>query len=80
MYMQFSIGSQKLVDNSLLWNWLNGTQYHTDKEKADAWARLEASLTADNARALVISQLHSRVKALFMLLHDVELVIWKSDA
>ena len=74
MYMQFSIGKQKILDDFLLRIWLNGTQYHTDKEKANAWHMLEASLTPDNARAIVISQLHSRVKALFALLHDVKLI------
>jgi hypothetical protein len=74
MYMQFSVNNQKLLDDFLLRVWLNGTQYHTDQEKAEAWSKLEAALTAENARAIVISQLHSRVKALFMLLHDVELI------
>lgn len=80
MYMQLSVNNQKLLDDFLLRVWLNGTQYHTDQEKAEAWAKLEATLTAENARAIVISQLHSRVKALFMLLRDVEMVIGPIDA
>jgi len=75
MYMQFSVGNQKLLDQFLLHVWLNGTQYHTDKEKADAWADVEKAVTPENARAIIISQLHSRVKALFMLLSEVELIL-----
>ncbi len=75
MYMQLAFNEQKLLDDFLLHIWLNGTQYHTDQEKAEVWTKLETGLTSENARAIVISQLHSRVRALFMLLHDVELVI-----
>lgn len=80
MYMQFSLNDQKLLDDFLLRIWLNGTQYHTDQEKAEVWSKLEAGLTTETARAIVISQLHSRVKALFMLLHDVKLVIGTNTA
>ncbi len=73
LYMQVSVGGQKLLDQSMLHTWLNGTQYHTDAEKAADWKKLEASLTTENARAIVISQLHSRVKALFILEHEVGL-------
>ncbi len=78
-YMQISVGGQPLFDGSLLRMWLNGTQYHTDEEKAAAWAELEGSLEAENARALVMNQLHSRVKALFLLEHVVNLVISKQS-
>lgn len=74
-YMQVSVGGQPLFDGSLLRMWLNGTQYHTDEEKAAAWAGLEGSLQSENARALVMNQLHSRVKALFLLEHIVSLVL-----
>jgi len=80
MYMQFSIGDQKLLDQFLLHVWLNGTQYHTDEEKAAAWSHVERAVTPENARAIVISQLHSRVKALFMLLSEVELIVGDDDA
>lgn len=75
MYMQVSVGGQPLFDDSLLKTWLNGTQYHTDAEKALAWSKLESSLTAPNARAIAITQLQSRVKALFLLEHEVSLVL-----
>lgn len=75
MYMQFTFNDLKLLDNFLLRIWLNGTQYHTDQEKAEVWAKLETGLTTENARAIVISQLHSRVKGLFILLRDVDLII-----
>lgn len=76
-YMQISVGEQPLFDGSLLRMWLNGTQYHTDEEKALAWSKLEGSLTTENARALVMNQLHSRVKALFLLEHVAQLVLSK---
>ena len=75
MYMQVSVGGQPLLDESLLKIWLNGTQYHTDAEKALAWSKLEASLTTSNARAIVITQLNSRVKALLLLEHEVGLIL-----
>ena len=78
-YMQISVGGQPLFDGSLLRMWLNGTQYHTDKEKAAAWSKLEGSLETENARALVMNQLHSRVKALFLLEHVVNLVLSKYE-
>jgi hypothetical protein len=80
MYMQFSVNNQKLLDDFLLRIWLNGTQYHTDQDKAEAWAKFEEAVTPENARAILISQLHSRVKSLFLLLHDVELVVGENDA
>ncbi len=76
-YMQISIDGQPLFDGSLLRMWLNGTQYHTDAEKAAAWKELEGSLKTENARALVMNQLHSRVKALFLLEHIVGLILEK---
>jgi hypothetical protein len=76
-YMQITIGDQHLFDSSLLRIWLNGTQYHSDEAKAAAWAELESRIRSDNARALVMNQLHGRVKALFMLEHVVHLIMSK---
>ena len=76
-YMQVSVGGQPLFDGSLLRMWLNGTQYHTDAEKAEAWAKLEGTLNTENARALVMNQLHGRVKALFLLEQVAHLVLTK---
>ncbi|OIO67880.1 MAG: hypothetical protein AUJ57_10595 [Zetaproteobacteria bacterium CG1_02_53_45] len=56
---------------------LNGTQYHTDTEKALAWKKFENILGSDNAKALVMNQLHSKVKALLLLEHLVSLVLKK---
>lgn len=78
LYMQVRVGGQKLLHNSILKLWLNGTQYHSDQEKADAWAKLEKSLTENNARALAIELVHSRVKALLLLDHVVHLVLSKA--
>ncbi len=66
-YMQVSIGEQPLFDSSLLRTWLNGTQYHTEEEKAAAWREIEADLTTENARAIIINQLSDRVFALVLL-------------
>lgn len=74
MFMQISIGEQKLLDNSLLQIWLNGTQYHADVKKNTAWKKLELALTTENARAIVITQLHSKIKALALLEYDVKLI------
>ena len=79
-YMQISVGEQKLLHNSILRLWLNGTQYHSDQEKQEAWNKLEKSLTEDNARALAIELVHSRVKALLLLDHLVGLVVSKNGA
>jgi hypothetical protein len=74
MFMQISIGEQKLLDNSLLQIWLNGTQYHADVKKNASWKKLELALTTENARAIVITQLHSKIKALALLEYDVKLI------
>lgn len=78
-FMQISVGGQKLLHNSILRLWLNGTQYHSDQEKQDAWKKIENSLTEDNARALAIELVHSRVKALLLLDHMVGLLLSKHD-
>ena len=64
LYLQISVGRQKLFAESLLHTWLNGTQYHTDSAKAESWSKLEGSLGEPNAKAVVLSQLHSKVMAL----------------
>ena len=74
-YMQITVGGQPLFDNSLLNMWLNGTQYHTDEDKAAAWSELEATLNTENARALVMTQIHDRVTALFELERLVQYVL-----
>jgi len=80
--MQVRVDGQHLFHSSILRLWLNGTQYHTDQEKAEAWRRLEESLTESNARALAIELVHSRVKfkSLLLLDHVVQFVLSKRDA
>ncbi len=78
MYMQFYVGEQPLFDGGLIRDWLNGTQYHTDVERASNWQAIEESLSSENARALLIAQLRSRVNALLMLNYISELVITAS--
>jgi hypothetical protein len=79
-YMQISVNGQKLLHNSILRLWLNGTQYHSDHEKKKAWKKLEQSLSEDNARALAMELVHSRVKALLLLNQLVDLVLSKHEA
>lgn len=74
-YMQITIDAQRLFHETVLRNWLNGVQYHTDEEKAEAWHRLEQALTAPNARALVMDLLYGRVKALMCLEGVVNLLL-----
>lgn len=80
LYMQIAIDGKPLLHQSMLHTWLNGTQYHTDAEKASAWEQLERSLEAENARALVLSQLHSKVKAIFHMRYLVSLALKDGNA
>jgi hypothetical protein len=74
-YMQLYLNGESVLHKSLLDVWLNGTQYHTDQEKAEQWHHLQKGLREENARALVITQIHSRVKALFLLADLVHLIV-----
>ncbi len=64
LFFQIKIADRPLFDESLLRTWLNGTQYHTDANKAADWAALEATLGEPNAQAVVMSQLHAKVVAI----------------
>lgn len=74
-YMQIQIGEQKLFDETLLRLWLNGTQYHTDLEKAAAWRDFERSLTNDSARVLLMNQLRDKVNGLMLIAQIVRAVL-----
>lgn len=80
LYMQISLNDQPLLADSTLKLWLNGEQYHTDEEKAVTWKKIEEALTIENTRALVITQLQAKVKALFNLQYIATLVLEKADA
>jgi hypothetical protein len=80
LYMQISLNDQPLLADSTLKLWLNGEQYHTDEEKAVTWKEIEDALTIENTRALVITQLQAKVKALFNLQYIATLVLEKADA
>jgi hypothetical protein len=77
LYMQISLNDRSLFNDSTLKLWLNGKQYHTDEENAETWGGIESALNTENTRAFVISQLHSKVKALFNLQHTSKLVLGK---
>ena len=79
LYMQIFVNSQKLFAESLLYTWLNGTQYHTEDEKAQAWSKLEAALGEPNARAVVLTQLHGKVMALLNVAYLANQVLVSPD-
>lgn len=74
-FMQIQIGEQRLFDETLLRLWLNGTQYHTDLEKAAAWRDFERSLTDDSVRVLVMNQLRDKVNGLMLIAQIVRAVL-----
>ncbi len=79
MYMQISLNNQPLFDESLLNIWLNGSQYHTDADKANSWQTIEKALTTENARALVMNQLQSKLKALIIIENLINIVIKQNE-
>jgi hypothetical protein len=79
LYMQITVDTRKLFSESLLNTWLNGTQYHTNDSEAQAWSKLETSLGQANARPLVLSQLHSKVKALMNIDYIAQKVLGAPD-
>ena len=80
LYMQISLNDQPLLDDATLKLWLYGEQYHTDEEKAATWKEIEKALTVENTRALVITQLQAKVKALFNVQYIANLILGKADA
>lgn len=80
LFLQIQVGDHPLLEDSTLRLWLNGEQYHTDEKKAAAWREIEAALTVENARALVITQLQAKVKALVDIRFIATLVLGKADA
>ena len=75
LYMKMTVSGQSIYDESFLNLWLNGVEYHNDADKEGAWERLSNSLTQENANALVVNQLHSRIQALFGLEYIVHLIL-----
>ena len=80
LYMQIRVGDQPLFAESLLKTWLNGTQYHTDDEKAKAWAALEENLGEPNSRAIVQDHLYGKVLALMNIDYLARQVLARCDA
>lgn len=80
LFMQISMNDQPLLADSTLKLWLNGEQYHTDEEKEATWREIKRALTVENTRALVITQLQAKVKALFNLQYIARLVLEKANA
>lgn len=67
LYFQISINETPLFDDATSKIWLNGAEYHQDKNKAAVVAELEAALTTDVARGIFVAQLSGRIKAIFEL-------------
>jgi hypothetical protein len=80
LYMQMTFNDQPLFDDSLLKLWLNGEQYHQDEDKAAKLAELEAALSKENMRAIVVNQLQGRVRAAFDLDHIASLIVKRADS
>jgi hypothetical protein len=78
-FLQITVGNTKLFERSLLNTWLNATQYHTDSDKANAWAELQSSLTTENIRALLMAQVRSKVIAILDVACLAHLVV-RDDA
>lgn len=74
-YFQISINEVPLFDDATIKTWLNGAEYHQDRNKAAVVAKLESALTTEVARGIFVSQLSGRVRAVFMLRHLSELIV-----
>jgi hypothetical protein len=79
LYMQISLNGRELFDDSTLKLWLNGSEYHQDSVKSDQWKTFAKSLTEENTRAFVMTQLHSKIKATLGLAYIVSLILQKID-
>ena len=66
-YFQVSIGGTPLFHETMVRAWLNGVEYHQDKDKSAVVASLERSLNANGARGVFVAQLSGRIRAIFML-------------
>ncbi|MBN1907864.1 MAG: hypothetical protein JW927_22500 [Deltaproteobacteria bacterium] len=70
-FFQIEIDNIPLFNNDTLKVWLNGIEYHQDKEKKEIYRKLEKALGSDTARAIFVSQLSGRIKAIHMLAYLV---------
>lgn len=73
-YFQISISETPLFNDATSKIWLNGAEYHQDKNKAVVVTELESALTTDVARGIFVAQLSGRIKAIFALGHLSKLV------
>ncbi|MBU2805266.1 hypothetical protein HF668_08935 [Acidithiobacillus ferridurans] len=73
-YFQVTVGGVPLFEDETLKRWLNGVEYHQDKEKAEIVKDLESSLAKEVARGIFVSQLSGRVRAALMLGHLASLI------
>lgn len=78
-YFQVTIHDTPLFHDTTLKAWLNGIEYHQDKDKAAVVASLEKVLTAKVARGVFISQLSGRIRATHMLAQLAKFVVSESQ-
>lgn len=74
-YFQVTINGTPLFHDTTVKAWLNGVEYHQDKDKVMVVASLERSLTTNVARGAFISQLSGRIRASYMLEHLAKLAV-----
>lgn len=60
-----------LFSDNTLKIWLNGIEYHQDKEKREIYRKLDNFLGDETTKGIFVSQLSGRVKAIHMLAHLV---------
>lgn len=76
---QIKIDDIPLFHDRTLKDWLNGKEYHQDKEKREKYNKLEKALGNDATRYIFVSQLSGSIKAIHMLAHIVNMILNKKS-
>lgn len=66
-YVQISIKNIPLFQRETVNKWLNGIEYHQDKDKAEMVNKIKTALSDDDANSFFIAQLWGQIYAIFML-------------
>lgn len=78
-YFQIAVNNVPLFSDNSLQLWLNGVEYHQDKDKAKLVGKLERALSRDTVRGVFLSQLSGRIRGTFMLEHLARLVLESTE-
>ena len=78
-YFQFSIGETPIFHERTLLAWLNGVEYHQDRDKAQKVKELEKALGENVARGMFVAQLSGRISAIYRLAQVIEMVLDKYE-